>query len=539
MLWEHLWTVLQAAIVGFQQGEIRKERALADAPLPSIKYGVPILPSNTRTYKPMGIGDRNPYSRNFTGVSVTPRPPSIPTTTSPSTKWVEDKKGLLKKNKTSTTTTTYGQSTTTIAPNTGSAGLCPKAEKYGSGPPNECEGPSDPNGLPRSKLEDWFTKDIFEDLFPFSNLGWGPTPCFPYSYESFIIAARYFPDFGTSSPNENYTADQNHKRDLATFFAHAIQETGENNINLYNDKTRTNEQSDDCFYRGGFYNWFEGGPSSGFLPPEHPGYQPEDGNVCSPQGRYCAESPELNYWYPCSNTTTNSTVTPYTGCYFGRGAIQISYNYNYGQFSDWLKTKNITYNLLEEPNLVMTSMNPPLAIMASLWFYMTPQPPKPAMHDIIMGTWNSGPVNEAQGYSGPILGPTSLIINNECGGEDPTDPGGPGESRRIKAFKWFCSYFGVPAGSAKELTCKDMPVPLDQIKYNYSYQPDWANTWKEQPCDCAPAAYAGIVPYFDPNFYPEQFVESNDVNRLRCIASIYANPSMYSMDNSSSPCLNF
>ena len=100
-----------------------------------------------------------------------------------------------------------------------------------------------------------------------------------------------------------------------------------------------------------------------------------------------------------------------------------------------------------------------------------------------------------------------------------------------------------------------MPVPLDQIKYNYSYQPDWANTWKEQPCDCAPAGYAGdspcsnkplssylssgIVPYFDPNFYPEQFAESNDVNRLRCIASVYANPSMYSMNNSSSPCLNF
>jgi hypothetical protein len=25
--------------------------------------------------------------------------------------------------------------------------------------------------------------------------------------------------------------------------------------------------------------------------------------------------------------------------------------------------------------------------MASLWFYMTPQPPKPAMHDIILGRW--------------------------------------------------------------------------------------------------------------------------------------------------------
>ena len=120
MLWEHLWTVLQAAIVGFHQGEIRKERALAgrsnhrssissfvhirsysDAPPPPIKYGVPILPSNARTYKPIGIGGRNPYSRNFTGVSVsvTPKPPSIPITTSPSMKWVEDKKGLLKKNK--------------------------------------------------------------------------------------------------------------------------------------------------------------------------------------------------------------------------------------------------------------------------------------------------------------------------------------------------------------------------------------------------------------------------------------------------------
>lgn len=30
-----------------------------------------------------------------------------------------------------------------------------------------------------------------------------------------------------------YTADQNKKRDLAAFFAHAVQETGENNADLY------------------------------------------------------------------------------------------------------------------------------------------------------------------------------------------------------------------------------------------------------------------------------------------------------------------
>ncbi|VDM85833.1 unnamed protein product, partial [Strongylus vulgaris] len=109
---------------------------------------------------------------------------------------------------------------------------------------------------------------------------------------------------------------------------------------------------------------------------------------------------------------------------------------------DFLKTRNITVDLLNEPNLVRT--------------------------------WNSGSTNAAVGYTGPIFGPTSLIINNECNGEDLQEPGGPGESRRIKAFKWFCAYFGVPAGADKLLSCKDMPVKLDALRYNYSYQPDWS-----------------------------------------------------------------
>ncbi|KAK6047384.1 hypothetical protein COOONC_15111 [Cooperia oncophora] len=78
---------------------------------------------------------------------------------------------------------------------------CPAAARYGNGPPPKCTLPSDPNNLPPSQLEKWFTKDMFVDLFPFANLGWGPNPCQPYSYEAFVIAARYFPNFGTSSPN--------------------------------------------------------------------------------------------------------------------------------------------------------------------------------------------------------------------------------------------------------------------------------------------------------------------------------------------------
>ncbi|CAK5087455.1 unnamed protein product [Meloidogyne enterolobii] len=71
--------------------------------------------------------------------------------------------------------------------------------------------------------------------------------------------------------------------------------------------------------------------------------------------------------------------------YRGSLIFQISYNYNYGQFGEWLKTQNISVDLITHPNLVLTKRDPPLALLASLWFYMSPQPPKPAMHDIILG----------------------------------------------------------------------------------------------------------------------------------------------------------
>ncbi|VDM46251.1 unnamed protein product, partial [Toxocara canis] len=301
---------------------------------------------------------------------------------------------------------------------------------------------------------------------------------------------------------------------------------------------RTDQEAADCFYRGGLYNWFEGGPVSSFLNPSSPGYQPVDGKTCNAAGIYCTSSPEVQYFYPCVGSTTPVNGY-YTGCYFGRGAIQISYNYNYGQFQDWARSRGIAVDILSEPNLLVTKMDPPLAMMASMWFYMTPQPPKPAMHDIILGQWNAGRKNEAAGYSGPIFGPTSLIINNECNGEDPTNPGGPGESRRIKAFKWFCEYFGVPYGSQKTLSCKDMPEKFDSMKINLSYQPDWSSTWKDEPCKCAPASYGGLIPYFEPGYFPAEFVAMNPANEKRCVESVYDNPSMYGMLPETNACLKY
>lgn len=72
-----------------------------------------------------------------------------------------------------------------------------------------------------------------QDLFPWANIGWGPHDCFPYSYKNFVIALRYFPDFGTTSPDNGYNKTENTRRDVAAFFAHAVQETGANDPSIY------------------------------------------------------------------------------------------------------------------------------------------------------------------------------------------------------------------------------------------------------------------------------------------------------------------
>jgi len=126
---------------------------------------------------------------------------------------------------------------------------------------------------------------------------------------------------------------------------------------------------------------------SSLLPRDKPGMKHEDGGRCTSAGRYCLRDPLTDLFYPCakSYSSRDSYGDLHTDCYFGRGVIQLSYNYNYGQLQQWLMEQGLDVDLLGEPNLLLTHRKPPLAFLASLWFYMTPQPPKPAMHDIVMG----------------------------------------------------------------------------------------------------------------------------------------------------------
>lgn len=42
---------------------------------------------------------------------------------------------------------------------------CPQTKLYGRAPPTTCRGPIDPNLKPKSKIEKWFTKDMWDVNF--------------------------------------------------------------------------------------------------------------------------------------------------------------------------------------------------------------------------------------------------------------------------------------------------------------------------------------------------------------------------------------
>jgi|GEM_PF-504276 len=105
--------------------------------------------------------------------------------------------------------------------------------------------------------------------------------------------------------------------------------------------------------------------------------------------------------------------------YHGRGPIQLSYNYNYGPVSAILYgDKNV---LLNEPELVVK--DGALAFQTAIWFWMTPQYPKPSCHNVIVpGKWTPTPA-QVKANIKPGFGATVNIINGgvECGGPQEID----------------------------------------------------------------------------------------------------------------------
>ncbi|KAL5207951.1 hypothetical protein ABZP36_032386 [Zizania latifolia] len=145
------------------------------------------------------------------------------------------------------------------------------------------------------------------------------------------------------------------------------------------------------------------------------------GNVNHETIRFCyieeIDGPSKNY---CDATNTEWPCAAGKG-YYGRGPLQISWNYNYGPAG-----KSLGFDGLGDPDAVARS--PTLAFQTALWYWMN------NVHGAIV--------------SGQGFGATIRAINGalECNGKNPT-----AVNSRIASYKQFCQQLGVDAGS--NLTC--------------------------------------------------------------------------------------
>lgn len=246
-----------------------------------------------------------------------------------------------------------------------------------------------PPAPPQSGIRKWFNGTTFDELFP--HIG-SPT-CTGHSfftYDAFLEAADYFPGFANSG---DLAKD---KLELAAFFGQTGHETS------------------------GGWATAPGGPSAW-------GYCWREEMGCGTCVQYCQLD---NQQYPCVSGET----------YQGRGPMQLSWNYNYGAFGEAVfGDKQV---LLADPAQVASS--PVLSFKSAIWFWMTPQPPKPSCHDVMTGVWQPAPEDLASGRS-PGYGMTTLIIN---GGEECNKPTGPRVEDRVAFFERSAGILGVSVDSS-------------------------------------------------------------------------------------------
>ena len=151
---------------------------------------------------------------------------------------------------------------------------------------------------------------------------------------------------------------------------------------------------------------------------------------------YCADwSSWVNEAYPCVSGKM----------YYGRGAKQLSWNYNYGAFSRAMFGDAMI--LLNEPELVANTW---LNFAATMWFFVSPQPPKPSMLQVLDGSWipNS---HDISSNLVPGFGTTTMIINGalECGSFSQQ------AQNRATYYADYAQKLGVDI-TGEKLLCNDM-----------------------------------------------------------------------------------
>jgi len=245
-------------------------------------------------------------------------------------------------------------------------------------------------------LTHYLNEKKWNELFP-NRHGYKPkkpTTDF-YSFKAFVAATKAFPDFLKGDVVTQ-------KRELAAFLANIAQETSGGWADA----------------PGGYFKW----------------------------GLYFVEEKQDSIINVYADLTKKN-YPPVTGKnYHGRGPKQLSWNYNYGQFSEaWFGSKD---TLLLHPEWV--AQDAVLSFASAIWFWMTPQFPKPSCHDIITDNWKPT-ANDLQKGRVPGFGATVNVINGgvECGLGKDLDK----TAYRYQYYQYFCKYFNVSPG--ENVTCNN------------------------------------------------------------------------------------
>ncbi len=143
---------------------------------------------------------------------------------------------------------------------------------------------------------------------------------------------------------------------------------------------------------------------------------------------------EWGYTEPGYVSTENTDYPAVSGqSYHGRGPIQISWNYNYGQLSLlFLNDKN---TLLSNPDKLMEEGK--LAFMSAIWYWMYPQDNKPSCHDVIYPDYEPANYYEKDEWG---FGHTVIIINGGIEGN------GQMKTRRLTFYKDFADKLNIEIG---------------------------------------------------------------------------------------------
>lgn len=122
--------------------------------------------------------------------------------------------------------------------------------------------------------------------------------------------------------------------------------------------------------------------------------------------------------------------------YYGRGPVQLTYDFNYRQAGEALGL-----DLLDNPDLMST--NPVVAFKTAIWWWMTPQAPKPSCHAVMTNGWTPSAQDVDAGML-PGYGMTTNIFNGsaECGKGYATPPA----KDRARYYKMYCDMLKVEYG---------------------------------------------------------------------------------------------